>query len=90
MNNLLTTKSSTIFLATLLIAAIISVSFPSFLTNAPAQQEYNGIDNRYNGYEPTREYSPQYAEKEYTSYEPSQYEKDTYETPPSYENENNY
>jgi hypothetical protein len=83
-------KTSSIFLATLLILGTLATISPSFMLGAQAQQDYGGIDNMYNSYEPEPEYPPQYAEKEYTSYEPSQYEKDTYETPPSYENENNY
>jgi hypothetical protein len=57
------------------------------MLGAQAQQDYGGMNNRYNTYESEPGYPPQYAEKEYNSYEPS-YEKDTYETP-SYGN-NNY
>lgn len=90
MKRIISTKTNAIFLATiLLLAGTIALSFPLFLTNVQAQQENNGMDNRYNIYEPTTEYPPQYAEKEYNSYEPS-YEMDTYETPPSYGNKNNY
>jgi hypothetical protein len=57
------------------------------MLGAQAQQDYGGMDNRYNTYEPEPRYQIQYADNEYNSYEPS-YEKDTYETP-SYGN-NNY
>ncbi|HJU59046.1 MAG TPA: hypothetical protein VJ583_04810 [Nitrososphaeraceae archaeon] len=50
MNNKLTSstkKSSAIFLATILIAGIIALSFPSFMTGSAQAQPYYGMDNNY-------------------------------------------
>ena len=80
------TKFSATFLAIVLLTGTIATISPSFIVGAQAQQEYNGIDNRYNSYEPT-EYPPEYTdnnsyEREYTSYTPDykpqypSYEKD--------------
>jgi len=86
LNKIVSIKNiNAIFLATVLIAGTITLSFPSFLTNVQAQQEYNGMDNWYNSYEP----KPYYPDNTYNSYGPSN-ERDNYEKPTSYSNENNY
>ena len=46
-----TTKANSVFLATVLVAGIIALSYPSFMIGAQAQQ-FNGMDQRYNSYEP--------------------------------------
>ena len=46
----LTTKTNSVFLATVLVAGIIALSYPSFMIGAQAQQ-FNGMDQRYNSYE---------------------------------------
>ncbi|HSF49596.1 MAG TPA: hypothetical protein VLA74_02445, partial [Nitrososphaeraceae archaeon] len=59
-------RISAIFLATVLIAGTIALSFPSFMTIGTAQaQQYYEMDNDYNSYEPEYpsykpDYKPQY------------------------------
>src|SRR5918993_2813462 len=74
------TKFSATFLAIVLLTGTIATISPSFIVGAQAQQEYNGIDNRYNSYEPT-EYPPEYTDN--NSYEPTEY-------PPEYTDNNSY
>ena len=69
MNNKIvkTKKFSAIFLATVLIAGTIALSYQSFMTigaNAQAQPYYDdgGMDSRDNSYE------PEYPDKKYDSY----------------------
>ena len=57
-----TTKANSVFLATVLVAGIIALSYPSFMVGAQAQQ-FNGMDQRYNSYEP--EYG---TDNKYNSY----------------------
>ena len=57
------TKTNSVLLATVLVAGIIALSYPSFMVGAQAQ-EY-GMDQRYNSYEP--EYG---QDNQYNSYEP--------------------
>ena len=47
----ITAKANSVFLATVLVAGIIALSYPSFMIGAQAQ-EFNGMDQRYNNYEP--------------------------------------
>jgi hypothetical protein len=86
------TKISAAFLAIVLVTGTITLIAPSFMVGAvaQAQQEYGGMDNRYNSYEQEPEYPPQYAEKDNNSYEPSPYEMETYQTPPSSYGNDNY
>ena len=50
-NSTITTKYSTIFLAAILVAGTFALSNSSFMVGAQAQQ-FNGMDQRYNSYEP--------------------------------------
>ena len=50
-NSTKTTKYSAIFLAAILVAGTIALSNSSFMVGAQAQQ-FNGMDQRYNSYEP--------------------------------------
>ena len=85
MNKIVSIKINAVFLAFVLVAGTIATISP-FMGVAEAQSEYDGMDNRYNSYEPEpREYSPQDTEKKYNSYEPT-YEIDSYEKP-SYRND---
>ena len=73
-------KTSSIFLATVLVLGTIGAFSPSSITaSAQADSYYDGMDDRYNSYEP--EFPPQYAEKKYNSYEQPEYETDRYEKP---------
>ena len=73
----LTTKANSVFLATVLVAGIIALSYPSFMIGAQAQQ-FNGMDQRYNSYEPEygqdnkyNNYEQDYGQdNKYNSYEP--------------------
>ena len=58
-----TTKVSAVFLATVLIAGTIALSFPSFMIGSAQAQSYYGMDNRYDSYE------PEYTDKTYSGYE---------------------
>ena len=81
----ITTKANAVFLATVLVAGIIALTYPSFSIAAQAQ-EYGmdprsnsyesdyGKDNSYNSYEPTADYGMK-DDKKYNSYE-SDYGKD--------------
>src|SRR5215211_71661 len=73
------TKISAAFLAIVLVTGTITLIAPSFMVGAAAQaqQDYSGMDSRYNSYEPEPGYPPQYAEKEYNNY-PREYEMDSY------------
>jgi hypothetical protein len=88
LNELITTKkTSAIFLAIVLVAGTIPLSFPSFMTTANALSgPLFTEDNSYNSYEP-REHQPEHADKKYNSYESTKYEADIYEKP-SYRNDN--
>ena len=44
-------KANSVFLATVLVAGIIALSYPSFMVGAQAQQ-FNGMDQKSNSYEP--------------------------------------
>jgi hypothetical protein len=62
-------RTSAVFLAIVLIAGTITLSYPSFMIIGAAQdQPYydGGMDNRYNSY-----YEPEYTDKKYSSYEPN-------------------
>ena len=65
MSKTLTTKANSVFLATVLVAGIIALSYPSFMIGAQAQEF--GMDQRYNNHE-----------KDYgmDSYDKKPYEKD--------------
>jgi hypothetical protein len=59
-NNISAKRNSAIFLATVLVAGIISLSSPSFMTNVSAQSEsYYGMDNN--------NYKSQYGQDKYKS-----------------------
>jgi hypothetical protein len=80
-------ETSAMFLAIVLVAGIIALSSPSFMTTANALSgPLFTEDNSYNSYEP-REYPTEYADKKYNSYESTKYEIDSYEKP-SYGNDN--
>ncbi len=75
------TKNSAIFLAAILIAGTIALSSPSFMTasTAQAQPYYDGMDKRYNSYQP--DYPPEYKDSNsYNSYIP-EYGMDSYKKP---------
>jgi hypothetical protein len=88
-----TKKTSAIFLAIVLVAGTIALSFPSFMVgDVQAQRDY-GMDKKYNSYEPNYEmnsydkkpygisYEPNYEmDKKYNSYEPD-YGKDSDKNP---------
>lgn len=79
------TKTNAVFLATVLVAGIIALSYPSYMVGAQAQ-EY-GMDQRYNNYEP--EYG---QDNQYNSYEPQygqDYGMDSYDKKP-YGKDNSY
>ena len=81
-----TTKYNSVFLATVLVAGIIALSYPSFMVGAQAQQ-FNGMDQRYNNYEP--EYG---TDNKYNSYEPeygTDYGMNSYDKKP-YGKDNSY
>ena len=44
------TKTNSVFLATVLVAGIIALAYPSFMVGAQAQ-EINGMDQKYNNYQ---------------------------------------
>ena len=80
------TKANSVFLATVLVAGIIALSYPSFMIGAQAQQ-FNGMDQRYNNYEP--EYG---QDNKYNSYEPeygTDYGMNSYDKKP-YGKDNSY
>jgi hypothetical protein len=87
-------KSSSIFLAIVLVAGTITLSSPSFMIGTQAQP-YSGIDNKYNSY-----YEPEYPDNDYyNNYGPDygmnnnnmkSYETNSYEPTTSYGNDNNY
>ena len=89
-----TKKSSSIFLAIVLVAGTITLSSPSFMIGTQAQP-YSGIDNKYNSY-----YEPEYVDNDYyNNYGPDygmdnnnmkSYETNSYEPTTSYGNDNNY
>ena len=79
------TKTNAVILATVLVAGIIALSYPSYMVGAQAQ-EY-GMDQRYNNYEP--EYG---QDNQYNSYEPQygqDYGMDSYDKKP-YGKDNSY
>ncbi len=88
MNKIVSIKNTNaIFLATVLVAGIIALSSPSFMTTANALSgPLFTEDNSYNIYEP-REYPTEYTNQKYNSYESTKYEIDSYEKP-SYGNDN--
>jgi hypothetical protein len=79
LNRIVSTKSNAVFLATVLIAGTIALSYPSFMVEtAQAQLFYDGMDNNYNIYEPEYEmdnYKTLYGNDNYEAEYPS-YEKD--------------
>jgi len=80
-------KTSPIFLAIVLVAGTIAAFSPSSITaSAQTHTYYDGMDDKYNSYEPEPQYPQQYAEKEYNSYEQPEYGMDRYEKP-SYRND---
>jgi hypothetical protein len=94
-----TTKANSVFLATVLVAGIIALSYPSFMIGAQAQQ-FNGMDQRYNSYEQDygqdnkyNSYGQDYGQdNKYNSYEPdygTDYGMDSYDKKP-YGKDNSY
>ena len=83
------TKTNAVFLATVLVAGIIALSYPSYMVGAQAQ-EY-GMDQRYSNYELYPE--PEYGQdNQYNSYEPQygqDYGMDSYDKKP-YGKDNSY
>ena len=80
-------KANSVFLATVLVAGVIALSYPSFMVGAQAQQ-FNGMDQRYNNYEP--EYG---QDNKYNSYEPeygTDYGMDSYGDKQSYGKDNSH
>jgi hypothetical protein len=88
--------TSAIFLAIVLLAGTFAVISPSFIIGIQAQSEpYYEMENRYNSYEPEREYEnsnsygpeylPEYKDIDYNGYEPD-YAIDIYEK----SNQNDY
>ena len=71
---IITAKANSVLLATVLVAGIIALSYPSFMIGAQAQ-EFNGMDQRYNNYEPEHE----------TDYGMDSYDKKSYEKDYSYD-----
>ena len=71
------TKTNSVFLATVLVAGIIALAYPSFMVGAQAQ-EFNGMDQRYNSYQQDYGKDNQYnsyeqdygKDNQYNSYEP--------------------
>ena len=81
------TKANSVFLTAVLVAGVIALSYPSFMVGAQAQ-EFNGMDQRYNNYEP--EYG---QDNKYNSYEPeygTDYRMDSYGDKQSYGKDNSY
>ena len=86
-NSTKTTKYSAIFLAAILVAGTIALSNSSFMVGAQAQQYY-GMDQRYNSYQP--EYG---TDNKYNSYEPeygTDYGMDSYDDKKPYGKDNSY
>ena len=83
-----TTKANSVFLATVLVAGIIALSYPSFMIGAQAQ-EFNGMDDkRYNNYE--QDYG---QDNKYNSYEPeygTDYGMNSYDDKKPYGQDNSY
>jgi hypothetical protein len=79
------------FLAIILVTGTITLFSPSFMKPVNAQTEpyyyYGERENGYSSYEPQSIYPSKYADREYNSYKPS-YEKNIYDTAPSYGNGN--
>ena len=71
---IITAKANSVLLATVLVAGIIALSYPSFMIGAQAQ-EFNGMDQRSNNYEPEHE----------TDYGMDSYDKKSYEKDYSYD-----
>ena len=71
---IITAKANSVLLATVLVSGIIALSYPSFMIGAQAQ-EFNGMDQRYNNYEPEHE----------TDYGMDSYDKKSYEKDYSYD-----
>jgi hypothetical protein len=74
LNKIVSIKNiNAIILTTVLVAGIIALSNPSFMTTANALSgPLFTEDNSYNSYEP-REYPTEYADKKYNSYESTDY-----------------
>jgi len=72
-NSTKTTKYSTIFLATILVAGTITALFPSFVVGTAQAQPYYDDDIMYNNY---NSYDPEYPDKKYESHGYSDYGKD--------------
>ena len=82
------TKANAIFLATVLVAGIIALSYPSFLVGAQAERE-NVMDPRYNSYEPDHE--SDYGMDSYGPDYESDYGMDSYgDEKKSYDGQDNY
>jgi hypothetical protein len=69
LGKIISTKFSEIFLGIVLVAGMIALSFPSFMTVDAQAQPYYGRDNRYNSYEPDYR-----MDKDRKSYENDNYE----------------
>jgi hypothetical protein len=82
-NKILSTKrNSAIFLATVLVAGIIALSSPSFMTGAQAVPQH-GMEREYGSYEQQPEYGSYEQQPEYPSYKPDykpSYGKDNYKS----------
>ena len=86
LNSTISTKISTVFLAAVLIAGTIALSYPSSLVVAQAERE-NGMEPRYNSYEP--DHGSDYGMDSYD--DKKSYEKDNLKSTeyPSYEKDSN-
>src|SRR5215210_7563210 len=84
------TKANAIFLATVLVAGILALSYPSFLVGAQAERE-NVMDSRYNSYEADHE--SDYGMDSYGDQKKSYDGQDNYKSTteyPSYGKDNSY
>ena len=89
MNNIISTKTtSSIFLGALLVLGTISTILPSFIVGAQAEPYYDGMDDRYDSYEPT-EYPSKYTDNQYNTYETREYPSYQPDYKPEYPSDNN-
>jgi len=70
-------KTSSIFLAAVLVLGTIAAFSPSFMTASAHAQQYYGMDNKYNSYYEPKPYQPEYGMDIYKK----SYGNDNYEQP---------
>ena len=86
-NSIKTTKANAVFLAAVLVAGIIALSYPSNLVGAQATEEYV-MDSRYDSYKP--DHGSDYGMDSYDDKKPYEKDNDKSTVYPSYGKDNSY